>query len=142
MTVEVNAYVKLQDARVMYLVTVQGTLADGQVYTYDGHPMYYSEKYQAYCYLVISDQALPTVREDAVAKIATAAATAENVVYDYDVNGTKVVDVNDAQLVYNMYNAVYDNFETVSMMTFLRADVNGSRDLNVEDVSAVVNAIV
>ena len=142
MTVEVNAYVKLQDARVMYLVTVQGTLADGQVYTYDGHPMYYSEKYQAYCYLVISDQALPTVREDAAAKIATAAATAENVVYDYDVNGTKVVDVNDAQLVYNMYNAVYDNFETVSMMTFLRADVNGSRDLNVEDVSAVVNAIV
>ena len=142
MTVEVNAYVKLQDARVMYLVTVQGTLADGQVYTYDGHPMYYSEKYQAYCYLVISDQALPTVREDAAAKIATAAATAENVVYDYDVNGTKVVDINDAQLVYNMYNAVYDNFETVSMMTFLRADVNGSRDLNVEDVSAVVNAIV
>ena len=142
MTVEVNAYVKLQDARVMYLVTVQGTLADGRVYTYDGHPMYYSEKYQAYCYLVISDQALPTVREDAAAKIATAAATAENVVYDYDVNGTKVVDINDAQLVYNMYNAVYDNFETVSMMTFLRADVNGSRDLNVEDVSAVVNAIV
>ena len=71
----------------------------------------------------------------------TKEAAAVEIAYDCDVNGTTLVDVNDAQLVYNMYNAVYGDFETVTMLTFLRADVNGSKDLNVEDVSAIINAI-
>lgn len=139
-SVDVTTYVKL-DGKVIYLVTAQGTLADGQVYTYDGEAMFYSEKYQASAYLVISDLPLNEFKEQAAAKIGTKEAAAVEIAYDCDVNGTTLVDVNDAQLVYNMYNAVYGDFETVTMLTFLRADVNGSKDLNVEDVSAIINAI-
>ncbi len=137
--VDVTEYVKL-DGKTMFLVTVTGNPGADKTYAYDDVPMFYSEKYQAYCWLVISDGVFNSTT--AQEHIAAAAAKAVPVVYDNDINGTQQVDVNDAQMTYNMYNAQYADFTAVAMDKFLKADVNGSRNLTVEDAAAIVNGLL
>lgn len=139
-TVEVNEYVKL-DGKSMFLVTVTGPVEDGYVLTYNGNAMFWSEKYNAYAYLVISDKQLGAVKEEASALIGEKVDTKAVISYTGDVNGTGRIDVNDAQLVWNMYNAKYASFGTTTMEMFLRADMNGSRNLNVDDAAAIINLI-
>ena len=67
--------------------------------------------------------------------------TAQTFKTDGDVNGTGLVDINDAQLVYNIYNAKYDSFETTTMKMFLAADVNKDREVSALDAAAVVGLI-
>ena len=79
-------------------------------------------------------------KEDAAAKVAVSAA--DNVVTianGYDVNMTGVVDINDAQLVYDIYNGTYGDFGKVSMEKFLRADVNASKNVDSADAVAIVS---
>ena len=139
--VDVVEYLTL-DGKVMYLVTASGTLPEGQAAKYDGMSMFFSEKYNAYAYLVISADSLETVKAEAAGKVEVAEGTAAGTVdYSGDVNGTKVVDVNDAQLTYDMYNAKYDSFDAVTMLKFLNADVNGDKTVNSQDATAIVNLI-
>ena len=56
----------------------------------------------------------------------------------YDVNETGVVDINDAQLTYDIYSGKYTDFEKVSVRKFLRADVNLDKAVNSTDAVAVV----
>ncbi len=139
LSVDVYPYLTL-DGKQMFLVTAAGTLEQGQVFSYDGTAMFHSPQYDAYCFLVITEGTLS--KEEAAAKVATASATATEVDYGMDVNMSGLVDANDAQLVYNMYNAVYSDFTEVSMEKFLRADVNGSKSVNVEDSDAIINFII
>ena len=140
-TVDVTEYITLND-KAMYLVTASGNFAEGQVAKYDGMSMFFSEKYNAYAYLVISADSLETVKAEAAAKVKVAEGTAAGTVdYSGDVNGTKVVDVNDAQLTYDMYNTKYSSFDVVSMLKFLNADVSGDKTVNVSDATAIVNLI-
>ena len=142
-TLEINVseYVKL-DGTTMWLVTASGTVSDGKILAYDGTPMFWSEKYNAYAYLVISDKPLADVKAEAETKVAEATADKTDVTYDFDVNETTMVDVNDAQLVYNMYNAKYASFDEVAMVRFLKADCNGDKVLNVLDANAVIAEIM
>ena len=140
-TVDVTEYITLND-KAMYLVTASGTLPEGQVAKYDGMSMFFSEKYNAYAYLVISADSLETVKAEAAAKVKVAEGTAAGTVdYSGDVNGTKVVDVNDAQLTYDMYNTKYSSFDVVSMLKFLNADVSGDKKVNTADATAIVSLI-
>ena len=140
-TVDVTEYITL-NGKVMYLVTASGTLPEGQVAKYDGMSMFFSEKYNAYAYLVISADNLEAVKAEAAAKVKVAEGTAAGTVdYSGDVNGTKVIDVNDAQLTYDMYNTKYSSFDVVSMLKFLNADVSGDKTVNVSDATAIVNLI-
>lgn len=140
-TVDVTEYITL-NGKVMYLVTASGNFAEGQVAKYDGMSMFFSEKYNAYAYLVISADGLETVKAEAAGKVKVAEGTAAGTVdYTGDVNGTKVIDVNDAQLTYDMYNAKYESFDAVTMPKFLNADVNGDKKVNVTDATAIVNLI-
>ena len=140
-TVDVTEYITL-NGKVMYLVTASGTLPEGQVAKYDGMSMFFSEKYNAYAYLVISADNLETVKAEAAGKVKVAEGTAAGTVdYSGDVNGTKVVDVNDAQLTYDMYNTKYSSFDVASMLKFLNADVSGDKKVNVTDATAIVNLI-
>lgn len=140
-TVDVTEYITL-NGKVMYLVTASGNFAEGQVAKYDGVSMFFSEKYNAYAYLVISADGLETVKAEAAAKVKVAEGTAAGTVdYTGDVNGTKVIDVNDAQLTYDMYNAKYESFDAVTMPKFLNADINGDKKVNVTDATAIVNLI-
>ena len=91
---------------------------------------------------MISDKSLDEIKTEAAAKIAEAAADKTELIYNFDVNETGNVDVNDAQLTYNMYNAKYDSFEAVSMQKFLNADVNGNKVLDTLDSTAIVNHLL
>ncbi len=53
-------------------------------------------------------------------------------------NESNKIDVNDAQLVYNMYMGKYSDFSTVTMAKFLKADVNGDKEINSADAIAIV----
>ena len=139
--VDVVEYLTL-DGKVMYLVTASGTLPEGQVAKYDGMSMFWSEKYNAYAYLVISADNLEAVKAEAAAKVKVAeGASAGTVDYSGDVNGTGLTDVNDAQLTYDMYNTKYSSFDVVSMLKFLNADVSGDKKVNTADATAIVSLI-
>ena len=139
--VDVAQYLTL-DGKVMYLVTATGTLPEGQVAKYDGMSMFWSEKYNAYAYLVISADNLEAVKAEAAAKVKVAEGTSAGTVdYSGDVNGTGLTDVNDAQLTYDMYNTKYSSFDVVSMLKFLNADVSGDKKVNTADATAIVNLI-
>ena len=139
--VDVAQYLTL-DGKVMYLVTASGTLPEGQVAKYDGMSMFFSEKYNAYAYLVISADNLEAVKAEAAAKVKVAEGTSAGTVdYSGDVNGTGLTDVNDAQLTYDMYNTKYSSFDVVSMLKFLNADVSGDKKVNTADATAIVSLI-
>lgn len=139
--VTVSKYLELND-KTMMLVTVKGTPEGGSAFTYDGNTMYKVEGYgtDRYAWLVIVDKGQTLTQEEAAAKVAISAA--DNVVTitpSFDVNRTGKVDVNDAQLVYDMYNGTYSNFTQVSVEKFLRADVNATKTVDHTDGVAIVN---
>lgn len=138
--VTVSKYLELND-KTMMLVTVKGTPEGGSAFTYDGNTMYKVEGYgtDRYAWLVIVDKGQTLTQEEA-AKVAISAA--DNVVTitpSFDVNMTGKVDVNDAQLVYDMYNGTYSDFTKVSVEKFLRADVNATKAVDHTDAVAIVN---
>lgn len=133
--VSVTEYLKLSGKNV-YLVTVTGAAGEGKAFAYAGNVMCTSEKYGA-AYLVIADK--PLTAAEAKAKVTVVTAAAEAIAYTGDVNGSGKVDVNDAQLVYDLYNAKYDSFTSVSMLKLLRADVNGDKTVDTKDAAAVIN---
>lgn len=139
--VTVSKYLELND-KTMMLVTVKGTPEGGKAFTYDGNTMYKVNTYGAdqYAWLVIVDKGQTLTQEEAAAKVAISAA--DNVVtitQGFDVNMTGKVDVNDAQLVYDMYNGTYRDFTQVSVEKFLRADVNATKVVDHTDAVAIVN---
>lgn len=139
--VTVSKYLELND-KTMMLVTVKGTPEGGSAFTYDGNTMYKVEGYgtDRYAWLVIVDKGQTLTQEAAAAKVAISAA--DNVVTitpSFDVNMTGKVDVNDAQLVYDMYNGAYSDFTQVSVEKFLRADVNATKVVDHTDAVAIVN---
>ena len=139
--VTVSKYLELND-KTMMLVTVKGTPEGGSAFTYDGNTMYKVEGYgtDRYAWLVIVDKGQTLTQEEAAAKVAISAA--DNVVTitpSFDVNRTGKVDVNDAQLVYDMYNGAYSDFTKVSVEKFLRADVNATKVVDHTDAVAIVN---
>ena len=138
--VSVSPYLELND-KTMMLITAKGTPEGGKAFTYDGNTMYKVEGYGTdwYAWLVILEKDQTLTKEDAAAKVAVSAA--DNVVAiakGYDVNMTGVVDINDAQLVYDIYNGIYGDFGKVSMEKFLRADVNASKNVDSADAVAIV----
>lgn len=153
-TVEVTEFVKLDanaegKAQSVFLITAKlnagVTLAEGKVLAYGNNAMFQNAKRYggAYAYLVISDKTLDEVKAEAEAdgKITEVDGTAQTFNVNGDVNGTGLVDINDAQLVYNIYKAKYDNFDATTMAMFLAADMNDSRTVTVEDAAAVVAKI-
>lgn len=140
-TVSVTEYVKLNNQSI-FLVTASGDVADGQVLAYGENQMYWSGKYNAYAWLVISDKGLDAVKTAAEAAITAVDGTKATIAYNGDVNLTSSVDINDAQLVWNMYNAKYEDFTSVNIRKFLEADMNGDKALNVDDAAAIVTGYI
>lgn len=96
-------------------------------------------------YLVLLNKGETLTKEDAVAKLGIVTSTEQenkdqvlSVGSDVNEDGIGGVgfdrrDVNDVQLIYDLYNRQYDSFETVNMRKFLKADVNGDCALNSQD---------
>lgn len=135
--IEVCEYVKLNE-KSMFLIIADGKIVDSNVLTYDSNIMFWSEKYNAYAYLVVSDKTLDEIKAEAESKTGEVAAMTTSIEYDGDVNMSGVIDVNDAQLTWNVYNAMYEDFNTVSMEKLLRADVNGDKTVDTKDSTAII----
>lgn len=137
--VSVSEYLTL-DGTVMWLVMNEIELDKGSVPTYNGENMFWSEKYNTYCYLAIADT---LSNDEAAALVGIASGDVVSVDYGKDVNKTGKVDASDAQLVYNMYNAHYADFTAdATVEKFLRADVNVDHKVNVEDAAAIIAGIL
>lgn len=139
MEVAVSEYVQM-DNKTVFLVTVTGTPEEGKAFAYGEDVMYKTTAYgeNVYSWLVIVDKNEAFTVATAEANITQASATAEEVKQSYDVNETGVVDINDAQLTYDIYSGKYTDFEKVSVRKFLRADVNLDKAVNSTDAVAVV----
>lgn len=139
MEVAVSEYVQLDD-KTVFLVTVTGTPEEGKAFAYGDNVMYKTTAYgeNVYSWLVIVDKGEAFTVATAEANITQASATAEEVKQSYDVNETGVVDINDAQLTYDIYSGKYTDFEKVSVRKFLRADVTLDKAVNSTDAVAVV----
>ena len=139
MEVAVSEYVQMDD-KTVFLVTVTGTPAEGKAYAYGEKVMYKTTAYgeNVYSWLVIVAKGQEFTADTAKANITEATATAEEVAQSYDVNETGVVDINDAQLVYDIYSGKYGDFEKVTVKKFLCADVNITKTVDATDAVAVV----
>ena len=139
MEVTVSEYVEMDD-KTVFLVTVTGTPEEGKAFAYGDNVMYKTTAYgeNVYSWLVIVDKGEAFDKATAEANITQASATAEEVKQSYDVNETGVVDINDAQLTYDIYSGKYTDFEKVSVRKFLRADVTLDKAVNSTDAVAVV----
>lgn len=139
MEVTVSKYVEM-DNKTVFLVTVTGTPEEGKAFAYGEDVMYKTTAYgdNVYSWLVIVDKNEAFDQATAEAKITQASATAEEVTQSYDVNETGLVDINDAQLTYDIYSGKYTDFEKVSVRKFLRADVTKDKVVNSADAVAVV----
>ena len=139
-SIEVYNYVTLNDGKTMYLVMISGGLDDSKIFTYGESPMYFSEVYNAWCILTVESSRLTA----GLAKKQIGDKTGQMDVISsagFDVNMTGLLDINDAQLVYDMYNGKYDDFTTINMHRFLNADGNADKKITVTDAAAVVSAI-
>lgn len=147
-TVDVREYLKLNNQSIFLITATCDELTESKVLAYGEKQMYWSEKYNnnngAYAWLVIADgtKSLDALTAEAKTVIAAVDGTKAEIVYNGDVNQTTRVDINDAQLVWNMYNAQYSNFDTVNIRKFLEADMNGDKTVNTSDAAAIVNMIM
>lgn len=135
--VAVYEYVKLNGQSIWLVVAKSES-----VLAYGTDTMFTSEQYDGYCWLVISAEKADTVKTEAIAAVQAGSGTAAAVVYTGDVNGTGNTDVNDAQLVYNIYNTEYASFDALSRAKFLAADMNGDHAVTLLDAAAAVNKVL
>ena len=136
-------YVQL-DGKTVVLVTVTGRLGSGKVFTYDGNTMFKAANYgfNVYSWLLILDKGevldVDALKADVISKLALSDGTATTINQAYDVNKSGRLDINDAQLVYDIYNGTYFDFTKVSMEKFLLADVNCDKMVNSADAVVIV----
>lgn len=150
-TVDVAKYLDLDGQSIFLITATCDKLTESKVLAYGEKQMYWSEKYNnnngAYAWLVIADRtkSLDALKAEAKDAIAAVDGAKVEIAYNGDVNQTKSVDINDAQLVWNMYNAEYKadtDFQMVNRLKYLTADVNGDRVLNTNDAVVIVNGLV
>ena len=141
LSVEAFEYLKL-DGKSLWLLVANDTFTDdNNVLAYSGAVMYHSSAYDGFCWLVESAEGKDAVEEAAKTAIAQTAGTAAEILYDNDVNRTGLVDINDAQMTYNMYNAYYDGIGEATMQMFLEADVSGDKTVDSQDAVIIVAAV-
>lgn len=141
LTVDAVAYVKYTDGSVVWLITAAPKTklpATTSLY-YGDTAMFWSEKYEAYAWLLVDKGTAAGIAATAKSAISVKGNSTVSVSYGGDVNGTGHIDINDAQYVYDLYNAKHS---ALDMEKFLRCDVNGNREVSVDDVQAVVSLLL
>ncbi len=144
-TVDVSEYLKVNNQSIFLITAACDELTEGKMLAYDGNQMYWSAKYNenngAYAWLVISDKSLEEVKAEAEAAITAVDGAKVEIAYTGDVNLTNAADINDAQLVWNMYNAEYSDFQQVNVRKFLEADMTADGKLDTADAAAIIALI-
>ena len=139
-TVEVTEYVTL-DEQSLYLIVYNGIVGEGQVPKYDGRSMYWSDRYNAYVWLIVSDGTDKKVKKAAESVITLSEGTAVGTIdYSGNVNRTLQTDSADAQLAREMYEGRH-SLDFMEMQKLLSADVYSDKKLNVRDVAAIASSV-
>lgn len=140
MTVNAAEYVKLINGNAVWLITAvpETKLPATKSLYYGDTAMFWSEKYEAYAWLLVDKGTAADIAATAKSAISVKGNSTVSVSYSGDVNGTGHIDINDAQYVYDLYNAKYS---ALDVEKFLRCDVNGNREVSVDDVQAVVSLL-
>ena len=120
----------------VWLVEASLTVPVGKMLTYDGAPMLYVPARGAYVYVVDAE---PTT-EQARRAISTAVGQADSLTVNGDANDSGLLDVNDAQLVYDMCMRMYDLNDLTQPM-WLRADANGDQTIDILDVQCILQSL-
>ena len=141
MTVNAAEYVKLINGNAVWLITAvpETKLPATKSLYYGDAAMFWSEKYEAYAWLLVDKGTAAGIAAAAKSAISVKGNSTVSVSYSGDVNGTGHIDINDAQYIYDLYNAKHS---ALDMEKFLRCDVNGDREVNVEDVRMVVSLLL
>ena len=90
----------------------------------------------AYMYVVDAE---PTT-EQARRAISTAIGQADSLTINGDANNSGLLDVNDAQLVYDMCMRMYDLNDLTQAM-WLRANANGDQTIDILDVQCILQSL-
>ena len=141
LTVDAAEYVKYTDGSVVWLITAapKTKLPATKSLYYGDTAMFWSEKYEAYAWLLVGKGTAADIAAAAKSTISVKGNSTVSVSYSGDVNGTGHTDINDAQYVYDLYNAKHS---ALDMEKFLRCDVNGDCGVNVGDVRMVVSLLL
>lgn len=141
MTVNAAEYVKLINGNAVWLITAvpETKLPATKSLYYGDTAMFWSEKYEAYAWLLVDKDTAAGIAAAAKSAISVKGNSTVSVSYSGDINGTGHIDINDAQYVYDLYNAKHS---ALDMEKFLRCDVNGNREVSVDDVQAVVSLLL
>ena len=141
MTVNAAEYVKLINGNAVWLITAvpETKLPATKSLYYGDTAMFWSEKYEAYAWLLVDKGTAAGIAAAAKSAISVKGNSTVSVSYGGDVNGTGRIDINDAQYIYDLYNAKHS---ALDMEKFLRCDVNGNREVSVDDVQAVVSLLL
>ena len=176
--VQVKPFVELDGKTVFLVATCAKADAPSGLLgldVYDGHPMYRTKVYKstfenpssnkdAFLWLTIVaegekfgvDEALEHLYYANATKNRPGANVSAGVRDNADVNLSGMVDINDAQLIFDIYNGSYQSFYRTnatedatipgfgvgaSMDKFLEADVNRDMKITLEDAAAVIDKI-
>lgn len=141
LTVDAAEYVKYTDGSVVWLITAapKTKLPVTKSLYYGDAAMFWSEKYEAYAWLLVGKGTAAGIAAAAKSVISVKGNSTVSVSYGGDVNGTGRIDINDAQYIYDLYNAKHS---ALDMEKFLRCDVNGNREVSVDDVQAIVSLLL
>ena len=141
LTVDAVEYVKYTDGSVVWLINAapKTKLSATKSLYYGDTAMFWSEKYEAYAWLLVGKGTAADIAAAAKSVISVKGNSTVSVSYSGDVNGTGRIDINDAQYIYDLYNAKHS---ALDMEKFLRCDVNGNREVSVDDVQAVVSLLL
>lgn len=141
LTVNAAEYVKLINGNAVWLITAvpETKLPATKSLYYGDAAMFWSEKYEAYAWLLVDKGTAAGIAAAAKSVISVKGNSTVSVSYSGDVNGTGHIDINDAQYIYDLYNAKHS---ALDMEKFLRCDVNGNREVSVDEVQAVVSLLL
>lgn len=141
LTVNAAEYVNLINGNAVWLITAvpETKLPATKSLYYGDAAMFWSEKYEAYAWLLVDKGTAAGIAAAAKSVISVKGNSTVSVSYSGDVNGTGHIDINDAQYIYDLYNAKHS---ALDMEKFLRCDVNGNREVSVDDVQAVVSLLL
>ena len=144
-SVTAGTFVKRDGDEVVLLKAVPGTtLPAGKGLYYGSQPMFWSQEYGAYVWLVATADSLPNTVAAARKQITVGTGSSTSVRYSGDVNGSGTVDINDAQYIYELYHAnLYADISgTANVLQLLACDMNRDGEIAVDDARAVAYKLI
>lgn len=138
--VTAQAFLTCSDGTIFLLrATAREPLDNSKGLFYGSEHMLWSDQYNAYVWLVKTGDPVDKVLTDAKANISIGSAGNTLVNHGGDVNSSGKVDINDAQLIYELYMNKKDaDISQSGMQALLNGDVNCNGKLDTGDARAVV----